>query len=74
MTYKMPNVRGEIVNATALVWYPIAPMPSDGYRVMVWNHGTTGVGDACAPSRGTTSVLTLQHVFTALLNKGYLLI
>eukprot|EP00461_Guttulinopsis_vulgaris_P009262 UN09326 len=53
MTYKMPNVRGEIVNATALVWYPTAPMPSDGYRVVVWNHGTTGVGDACAPSRGT---------------------
>ena len=57
MTYKMPNVRGEIVNATALVWYPTAPMPSDGYRVMVWNHGTVGIADACAPSKGTANVL-----------------
>ena len=57
MTYKMPNVRGEIVNATALVWYPTAPMPVDGYRVMVWDHGTIGAADACvSSSRGTAKM------------------
>lgn len=51
MTYKMPNVLKETVEATAIVMYPKISPPKDGWRVVVWEHGTLGIGDTCAQSR-----------------------
>lgn len=51
MTYKMPSVLKETVEATAVVMYPKISPPKDGWRVVVWQHGTLGVGDTCAQSR-----------------------
>lgn len=47
-----------------MVLFPKATQPKDGYRVVVWEHGTVGVGDGCAPSkmlliRGLKSLLSL---------------
>lgn len=50
MTYNMTNVQGQTAKATALVMFPKVAPPTDGYRVVVWEHGTVGVGDSCAPS------------------------
>ena len=50
MTYNMENVQGQTAKATALVMFPKVAPPTDGYRVVVWEHGTVGVGDSCAPS------------------------
>lgn len=51
MKYKMPNVLGKMVEATAVVMYPKTPAPKDGWKVVVWEHGTLGVADKCAPSQ-----------------------
>ena len=37
---------------TGLVTYPTAPAPDGGWPVVAWSHGTTGLGERCAPSRG----------------------
>ncbi|RKG55673.1 alpha/beta hydrolase [Acinetobacter cumulans] len=51
MTYNMTNLQGKSAEATALVLFPKAIQPKDGYRVVVWEHGTVGAGDECAPSK-----------------------
>lgn len=48
--YNMKNVQGKTAEATALVMFPKTEQPRDGWRVVVWEHGTVGVGDQCAPS------------------------
>ncbi|MDB9696340.1 phospholipase A, partial [Acinetobacter nosocomialis] len=40
MTYNMTNVQGKTATATAMVLFPKASQPKDGYRVVVWEHGT----------------------------------
>ena len=71
--YNMPNVNGERAEATAMVFYPNTPQPQDGWRVVVWEHGTVGSGDSCAPSNNQ-----LNNNFTglasSLLAKGYVIV
>lgn len=50
MQYTMPSVTGQPITASALVFTPRTPRPKDGWRVVVWEHGTVGSGDQCAPS------------------------
>ena len=40
MTYNMPNVLGESKKATAMVFTPKTEKPANGWRVVVWEHGT----------------------------------
>lgn len=73
MTYKMPNVWGKDADATALVLFPKSEKPKDGWRVVVWTHGTVGVSDSCAPS---LSLLNQGFKVAAksLLDAGYVVI
>ena len=50
LTYRMPGVNGGVVQTTAVVLIPQGPPPENGYPVVAWGHGTTGVADRCAPS------------------------
>lgn len=50
ITYKMPSINGDQTSATAVVMIPKGTMPANGWPVVVWAHGTTGVADQCAPS------------------------
>lgn len=50
LTYKMPSAKGELINATAMLFVPNTPAPSTGWPLVVFGHGTTGVARACAPS------------------------
>jgi hypothetical protein len=43
MTYNMDNVQGKTAKATAMVMFPKVAQPADGYRVVVWEHGTVGL-------------------------------
>ena len=47
MTYNMPNVFGEIKKESALIFMPKTKKPADGWKVVVWVHGTVGNGDSC---------------------------
>ncbi|MEZ5651953.1 MAG: alpha/beta fold hydrolase [Burkholderiaceae bacterium] len=48
--YQMPAVRGGSTSARAIVLLPSGTPPAGGWPVLAWGHGTTGIGDTCAPS------------------------
>ncbi|MRT39284.1 alpha/beta fold hydrolase [Acinetobacter sp. RIT698] len=73
MTYNMPNVLGETKKATAMVFIPKTTRPTDGWKVVVWEHGTVGVGDSCAPSRNKFNP-RFKNMAQSLLNEGYVII
>ncbi len=73
MTYNMVNVQGRTAKATALVMFPKVAAPKDGYRVVVWEHGTVGVGDSCAPSNNVISA-RFKILAESLLAAGYVIV
>ena len=73
MTYNMVNVQGRTAKATALVMFPKAAPPADGYRVVVWEHGTVGVADSCAPSNNAIGA-RFRILAESLLAAGYVVV
>lgn len=73
MTYTMPTVSGETRNATAMVLVPKTARPANGWKVVVWEHGTVGVGDRCAPSNNAFNP-RFKNMAQSLLAEGYLII
>ncbi len=73
MTYNMTNVQGNTAEATALVLFPKTLQPKDGYRVVVWEHGTVGGGDDCAPSRNILNP-RFKILAESLLAAGYVIV
>lgn len=73
MTYNMPNVLGETKKATAMIFVPMTPRPVDGWRVVVWEHGTVGIGDSCAPSNNSLNP-RFKIMAESLLAQGYVVI
>lgn len=73
MTYQMPYRSGDMQDASALVYYPNTPQPDDGWRIVVWTHGTVGVADACAPSNNPIGE-NFKKVSERLLKAGYVII
>jgi len=73
MTYNMANVQGRTATATAMVLFPKVAKPADGYRVVVWEHGTVGVGDGCAPSKNVINP-RFRILADTLLAAGYVVI
>jgi len=69
LRYRMVAVGGGLTEANALLFAPGGTPPSDGWPLVVWAHGTTGIADACAPSRDFT--LTDPNVVSALLAAGF---
>ncbi len=73
MTYNMENVQGQTAKATALVMFPKVAPPTDGYRVVVWEHGTVGGGDDCAPSKNVIHP-RFKILANTLLAAGYVIV
>jgi len=73
MTYNMPNVLGETKQATAMVFVPKISRPPEGWKVVVWEHGTVGIGDSCAPSRNAFNP-RFKNMAESLLAEGYVII
>ncbi|WP_040331249.1 alpha/beta hydrolase family protein [Acinetobacter rudis] len=73
MTYKMPNVQGKQANATAMVMFPKIAKPKDGWRIVVWEHGTVGVGDSCAPSNNAYNP-RFKKMAESLLAQGFVVV
>lgn len=73
MKYSMPNVQDEKVTATALVMLPHTPRPRDGWRIVVWEHGTVGSGDHCAPSKNPLNP-RFSILANSLLAAGYVIV
>lgn len=64
VTYRSQSTTGDDVAVSGLVAVPDAPPPPGGHPVLAWAHGTTGIGDGCAPSRLGVRTLPLlaQHL------------
>lgn len=73
MTYKMLGQSGQEVQATSLVFTPNTPPPVGGWPIVVWAHGTTGVADACAPSKAALADST-KDLISKLLAAGYVVV
>ena len=73
MTYNMPNVLGETKKATAMVFVPKTTRPAEGWKVVVWEHGTVGVGDSCAPSKNGFNP-RFKAMAQSLLKEGYVVV
>ena len=73
MTYNMTNVQGKTATATAMVLFPQVARPKDGYRVVVWEHGTVGGGDDCAPSKNVIHP-RFKILADSLLAAGYVVV
>lgn len=51
MQYNMPSTKtGDLTTASAMVFTPKGSAPASGWPLVVFAHGTTGVGSKCAPS------------------------
>lgn len=50
MTYATTSARGDAALSNATVQVPEGTPPPGGWPVIAWAHGTTGIGDGCAPS------------------------
>lgn len=50
-SYTMPSVKGKTIKATAMAFAPkTLTMPTGGWPMVVFGHGTVGVAQTCAPS------------------------
>ncbi|OTG65422.1 alpha/beta hydrolase family protein [Acinetobacter silvestris] len=74
MTYNMVNVKGKTAKATAMVLFPTVAQPKDGYRVVVWEHGTLGVADDCAPTNNILGTNFKDPLAKSLLAAGYVIV
>lgn len=74
MTYNMKDVQGKTAEATAMVMFPKTAQPKDGWRVVVWEHGTLGVADGCAPTNNVYGTRFKTPLAESLLAEGYVII
>lgn len=74
MKYNMQNVQGKTAEATAMVMFPKTAQPKDGWRVVVWEHGTLGVADGCAPTNNVYGTRFKTPLAESLLAAGYVII
>lgn len=49
--YLSTSVAGEPIAVTGVVAFDAGRMPTDGYPMLLYGHGTIGIADHCAPSR-----------------------
>lgn len=49
--YHSQSLAGDDIAVSGLIAVPEGPAPEGGRPVLSWAHGTTGIADACAPSK-----------------------
>jgi alpha-beta hydrolase superfamily lysophospholipase len=82
MTYKMKGIKGTETLATSLVFTPKTAPPAEGWPIVVWAHGTTGVADKCAPSVNKLTIPgifgpgdpTIKNMIDGFLKEGYVVV
>jgi pimeloyl-ACP methyl ester carboxylesterase len=74
IVYSMPAVTGSgTVNARAVVLVPKGTPPVQGWPMVVWAHGTTGVADGCEPS-ATSDLAQYDGLVAQLLQRGFMVV
>jgi acetyl esterase/lipase len=68
--YESQGPGGEKTVSSGLVFAPSAAAPAGGRPVVVWAHGTTGLGNDCAPSRAANPLAQMDWL-GGMLNRGW---
>jgi alpha-beta hydrolase superfamily lysophospholipase len=68
--YHSRSVAGDDIAVSGVVVVPTGTAPKDGRPVVTWAHGTTGLGDQCAPSKEADVATALPFV-KQLVDAGY---
>ena len=75
--YRSTDANGKAIAVSGLVSLPKGKAPKSGWPVVSWSHGTTGIADACAPSRDSATspvrayIEYVHPVLNAWLKRGY---
>jgi acetyl esterase/lipase len=73
--YHSRSAKGLDIAVSGFLVVPTAPPPASGYPVVSWAHGTTGLADACAPSRTAVSgSLADDWIVQTLVNNGFVVV
>ena len=64
------GITDEPIVVSGLFLLPEAPPPDEGWPLLAWAHGTTGISDACAPSRAGPGSAVRDYL-RAWLDEGY---
>ncbi|MCJ1471005.1 hypothetical protein MMC07_009653 [Pseudocyphellaria aurata] len=72
--YQTETLNGTTVPASAYILWPYLPLSqSDGYRVVVWGHGMSGIWGDCAPSHLKNLLYQFASPYTLVL-RGYVVV
>ena len=73
LLYRSTSLRGKAIGVSGLVMLPKGKPPKQGWPVVSWAHGTSGIADSCAPSRDPSGPYTayLAPQLRAWLRAGY---
>ncbi|MBP1159543.1 hypothetical protein ABIC28_004742 [Rhodococcus sp. PvR044] len=71
LTYWTEGPTGAPALSTGAVYLPKGTAPAGGWPVVSWAHGTTGVGDDCAPALGFDVTALTRDYVSAWLAQGY---
>lgn len=71
--YGTVNQFGENALSSGAIFLPPGPAPAGGWPVIAWAHGTTGLGDACAPSALPRSERDTEYL-NHWLDQGYAIV
>ncbi|OYX15128.1 MAG: lipase [Rhizobiales bacterium 32-66-8] len=75
--YRATDAAGAIVPVSGTLSVPPGPVPSGGWPVLTWTHGTTGLGPQCAPSLDTADgpehpyIADIQALLDGFIRAGY---
>ncbi len=68
--YHSRSVDGRDIAVSGVVVVPTSATPKGGRPVVTWAHGTTGLGDQCAPSKAADAASAVPYV-KQLVDAGY---
>jgi pimeloyl-ACP methyl ester carboxylesterase len=68
--YSTKNQRDSAAEASGALYVPRGPAPPGGWPLVVWAHGTVGIGNACAPSHQPQTE-RVSIYFNQILDNGY---
>ncbi|SDC57041.1 lipase family protein [Paraburkholderia lycopersici] len=71
--YRSTGLHGEPIAVSAVVAAPDGPAAAGGRPVVAWQHPTTGVVQACAPSLTPDALHTIMGL-AAMLRRGYVVV
>lgn len=74
--YQMTGAKGQPIQATAMLFTPKTSAPDGGWPLVVFGHGTTGVGQQCAPSvtMAATGEWDYAGLVALLVNGGFVVV